>query len=117
MIRKLVYVILLLLLPLSQHLYSQHLDLVQNRVTGVHNGNLIRTRFTNFGNLGHRTEKPSMEWPKGSGIEYGLEFVMFAGARITDEVMNQYYIFTESYTDPYNLDEDPTGTYTYSWEP
>jgi len=98
-------------------LYAQHLELVNNRVTGVHNGNLIRTRFTNFGNLGHRTEKPSMEWPKGTGIEYGLEFVMFAGARIIDDNYNQNYIFTESYTDPYHLDEDPTGTYTYSWEP
>lgn len=96
---------------------AQHLDLIENRLTGVHNGNLIRTRFTNYGNLGHRTEKPSMEWPKGTGIEYGLEFVMFAGARIDDESMNQYYIFTESSSDPYNLDEDPTGTYTYSWEP
>jgi hypothetical protein len=93
------------------------LELIENRVTGVHNGNLIRTRFTNYGNLGHRTEKPDMEWPKGSGIEYGLEFCMFAGARIVDESMNQYFIFTESSSDPYNLDEDPSGTYTYSWEP
>ncbi len=98
-------------------LFAQHLELIDNRVTGVHNGNLIRTRFTNYGILGHRYEKPSMEWPKGSGIEYGLEFAMFAGARITDEAMTQYYIFTESYSDIYNLDEDPTGTYSYSWEP
>jgi hypothetical protein len=57
-----------------------------------------------------------MEWPKGCGIEYGLEFAMLAGARITDEAMTQYYIFTESYSDIYNIDEDPTGTYSYSWE-
>lgn len=112
---KITFLCLLTLLPLSS--FGQHLDLVENRVTGVHNGNLIRTRFTNYGNLGHRTEKPSMEWPKGTGTEYGLEFVMFAGARITDESMTQYYIYTESSSDPYNLDEDPTGTYTYSWEP
>lgn len=98
-------------------LHAQHLDLVNNRVTGVHNGNLIRTRFTNYGNLGSRTEKPNMEWPKGTGHEFGSEFVMFAGARITDESMTQYYIFTESSSDPYNLDENPTGTYTYSWQP
>ncbi|MCI0513032.1 hypothetical protein L0128_07475 [candidate division KSB1 bacterium] len=96
---------------------AQHLELVNNRVTGVHNGNLIRTRFTNYGNLGHRTEKPSMEWPKGTGYEYGQEFAMFAGARITDVSMTQYYIFTESSSDPFNLDENPTGSYTYSWEP
>ncbi|MBN1996791.1 hypothetical protein JW935_04505 [candidate division KSB1 bacterium] len=105
------------MLFITSFLYAQHLELIGNRVTGVHNGNLIRTRFTNYGILGHRYEKPSMEWPKGSGIEYGLEFAMFAGARITDEAMNQYYIFTESYSDIYNMDEDPTGTYSYSWEP
>ncbi|MCI0515056.1 hypothetical protein L0128_17715 [candidate division KSB1 bacterium] len=110
-------VFLLSCLWMVTNLAAQHLELAANRVTGVHNGNLIRTRFTNYGNLGHRTEQPSMEWPKGSGLEYGQEFVMFAGARITDADMNQYYIFTESYSDPFNLDEDPTGTYTYSWEP
>lgn len=114
---KLTLNILFLIQTFTLAVNAQHLELVNNRVTGVHNGNLIRTRFTNYGNLGHRTEKPSMEWPKGSGVEYGLEFVMFAGARITDIAMNQFYIFTESYSDPYNLDEDPTGTYTYSWEP
>jgi len=114
MLKKLILIFIILNLA---PLHSQHLELVENRVTGVHNGNLIRTRFTNYGNLGHRTEKPSMEWPKGTGFEYGLEFVMFAGARITDESMTQYFIFTESSSDPYNLDENPTGTYTYSWEP
>ncbi len=108
-----VSILLAILRPAS----AQHLELVENRVTGIHNGNLIRTRFGNYGNLGHRTEKPSMEWPKGSGNEYGLEFVMFAGARIVDEKSSQYYIFTESFSDPYNLDENPTGAYTYSWEP
>ncbi|MBN2008960.1 hypothetical protein JW960_06420 [candidate division KSB1 bacterium] len=109
--------IFLLMIFNHPFLLSQHLELIDNRVTGVHNGNLIRTRFTNYGILGHRYEKPSMEWPKGSGVEYGLEFAMFAGARITDEAMNQYYIFTESYSDIYNMDEDPTGAYSYSWEP
>ncbi|MBN2091772.1 hypothetical protein JW964_19310 [candidate division KSB1 bacterium] len=109
--------ILMLLLVYACDTEAQHLELVKNRVTGTHNGNLIRTRFTNYGILGHRTEKPSMEWPKGSGTEFGLEFAMFAGARITDDAWNQYYIFTESYSDPYNIDEDPTGSYSYSWEP
>ncbi len=115
--RKYLFTIYVLMMFYQSVLFSQHLELIDNRVTGVHNGNLIRTRFTNYGILGHRYEKPSMEWPKGSGIEYGLEFAMFAGARITDEAMNQYYIFTESYSDIYNMDEDPTGTYSYSWEP
>lgn len=115
--RFLTKLIILASLIFNFPLRSQHLELRDNRVTGVHNGNLIRTRFTNNGILGHRVEKPSMEWPKGKGIEYGQVFVMFAGARITDEAQTQYYIFTESYDDEYNQDEDPTGTYTYSWEP
>ena len=115
--KQILYTILVLMIFHCSTLFAQHLELIDNRVSGVHNGNLIRTRFTNYGILGHRYEKPSMEWPKGSGIEYGLEFAMFAGARITDESMTQYYIFTESYGDIYNMDEDPTGTYSYSWEP
>ena len=114
---KICLVMFSIMLFIQSLLFAQHLELIDNRVTGVHNGNLIRTRFTNYGILGHRYEKPSMEWPKGSGIEYGLEFAMLAGARITDEAMTQYYIFTESYSDIYNMDEDPTGTYSYSWEP
>lgn len=116
-LKQLLHAIFIVTIFLQSMLLAQHLELSGNRVTGVHNGNLIRTRFTNYGILGHRYEKPSMEWPKGSGIEYGLEFAMFAGARITDEAMNQYYIFTESYSDIFNIDEDPTGTYSYSWEP
>ena len=50
------------------------------RRTGVHDGNLVYTRFSNFGNLGSRYEPPKMEWPKGSGQWYGFEFVMMAGA-------------------------------------
>jgi hypothetical protein len=115
--QKFCMIVFTAILFIQSMLFAQHLELIDNRVTGVHNGNLIRTRFTNYGILGHRYEKPSMEWPKGSGIEYGLEFAMLAGARITDEAMTQYYIFTESYSDIYNMDEDPTGTYSYSWEP
>lgn len=115
--QKIYKITCLALICMQTSILAQHLELIDNRVTGVHNGNLIRTRFTNYGILGHRYEKPSMEWPKGSGIEYGLEFAMFAGARITDEAQSQYYIFTESYSDIYNIDEDPTGTYSYSWEP
>ena len=50
------------------------------RRTGVHDGNLVFTRYSNYGNLGSRFEPPKMEWPKGSGQWYGFEFVMMAGA-------------------------------------
>ena len=42
--------------------------------TGVHTGNLIRSAYSNFGNLGSRTlVEARMEWPIGSGVLYGFE--------------------------------------------
>jgi len=48
----------IILFSFGSLLFAQHLELIDNRVTAVHNGNLIRTRFTNYGILGHRYEKP-----------------------------------------------------------
>ena len=46
--------------------------------TGIHTGNLIRTAFSNYGNLGSRTlQEARMEWPVGSGVTYGFEFIFF----------------------------------------
>ena len=50
------------------------------RRTGIHDGNLVYTRYSNFGKLGSRYEPPKMEWPKGSGTWDGDEFIMMAGA-------------------------------------
>lgn len=87
------------------------------RRTGIHDGNLVYTRFANFGNLGSRTEPPKMEWPKGSGTWYGFEFVMMAGAEVVDADGQTVRIVSENYTNPGSFDISPDGTHTYGWEP
>lgn len=87
------------------------------RRTGIHDGNLVFTRYSNFGNLGSRFEPPKMEWPKGSGQWYGFEFIMMAGAEVVDLNGNFYHIVSENYTNPGSFDISPDGTHTYGWEP
>jgi len=89
----------------------------QERRTGIHDGNLVYTRFSNFGNLGSRYEPPKMEWPKGSGIWYGYEFCMMAGAEVLDARGKTIHIISENYTNPGSFDISPDGTHTYGWEP
>jgi hypothetical protein len=43
-----------------------------DRKAGIHAGNKVRTRFTNFGSIGRYP--PRIEWPAYSGHEYGYEF-------------------------------------------
>ncbi|KPL19377.1 MAG: hypothetical protein AMJ92_03595 [candidate division Zixibacteria bacterium SM23_81] len=43
-----------------------------DRKAGIHAGNRVRTRFTNFGSIGRYA--PRIEWPAYSGHEYGYEF-------------------------------------------
>ena len=89
----------------------------EHRRTGIHDGNLVYTRFSNFGNLGSRAEPPKMEWPKGSGQWYGFEFVMMAGAEVVDASGRLVQIVSENYTHPSSLDISPDGSHTYGWEP
>ncbi len=47
--------------------------------TGVHTGNLVRSAYSNYGNIGSRTlSEARMEWPVGSGVTYGFEFIFFS---------------------------------------
>ena len=87
------------------------------RRTGIHDGNLVYTRYSNFGNLGSRFEPPKMEWPKGSGTWYGFEFIMMAGAEVLDARGGLIKIVSENYTNPGSFDISPDGSHTYGWEP
>ncbi len=87
------------------------------RRTGVHDGNLVFTRYSNYGNLGSRYDPPKMEWPKGSGQWYGFEFIMMAGAEVQDNEGRYIRIVSENYTNPGSFDISPDGTHTYGWEP
>lgn len=95
-------------------------DVTSNQIyrrSGIHDGNLVYTRYANFGNLGSRYEPPKMEWPKGSGTWYGYEFIMMAGAEVTDANGNLIHIISENYTNPGSFDISPDETHTYGWEP
>lgn len=89
----------------------------EHRRTGIHNGNLVNTRYSNFGNLGSRDEYPKMEWPKGTGFIYGFEFIMEAAAEVVDANGVTVQITSESYTHPTSHDISLDGTHLWNWEP
>ncbi len=100
----------------SQQLYKSNVDYSSFRRAGVHDGNLIRTAFSNFGNLGSRTIDIRLEWPKGSGTNYGFEFIFFVGAEVVDARGDTIHIFSENYTGG-PRDRAPDDSHTYGWEP
>ncbi|RKY56660.1 MAG: hypothetical protein DRP96_10985 [Candidatus Neomarinimicrobiota bacterium] len=88
-----------------------------HRRSGIHNGNLVNTRYSNFGNLGDRYKSPQMEWPKGTGFTYGFEFIMEAAAEVVDANGVTVQITSESYTHLPSHDISPDGTHLWNWEP
>ncbi|HID92721.1 MAG TPA: hypothetical protein EYP60_01375 [bacterium (Candidatus Stahlbacteria)] len=59
----------------------------EDRRFGICDGNLIRTRFHNFGSIGGPGDrnKPRLEWPAYSGHEYGYEMGPLIGAEVLSE--------------------------------
>ena len=86
------------------------------RRAGIHDGNLIETAFSNFGNLGSRVIDIRLTWPKGSGINYGFEFIFFVGSEVVDARGDTIHIFTDNYTGG-PRDRAPDDSHTYGWEP
>ncbi|MBD3288112.1 hypothetical protein GF337_04855 [candidate division KSB1 bacterium] len=97
-------------------LYKNNVDYSSFRRAGIHDGNLIRSAFSNFGNLGSRTIDIRLEWPKGSGTNYGFEFIFFVGAEVIDARGDTIHIFTDNYTGG-PRDQAPDASHTYGWEP
>jgi hypothetical protein len=91
-------------------------DFSSFRRAGIHDGNLIRTAYSNFGNLGSRVLDIRLEWPKGSGTNYGFEFVFFVGSEVIDARGDTIHIFTDNYTGG-PRDRAPDDSHTYGWEP
>ncbi|NLP11305.1 T9SS type A sorting domain-containing protein [bacterium] len=87
-----------------------------NRRTGIHDGNRIRSAFSNFGNLGSRSLNLRGEWPQGSGVNYLFESSFYVGAEVIDANNQVIHIFTDSYTGA-PRDWCPADSHTYSWEP
>ncbi|NLP12711.1 hypothetical protein GX408_20105, partial [bacterium] len=91
-------------------------DFSSFRRSGIHDGNLIRTAYGNYGNLGSRTLDIRLEWPKGSGTNYGFEFIYFVGSEVIDAHGDTIHIFTDNYTGG-PRDRAPDDSHTYGWEP
>ena len=91
------------------------------RRMGVHNGNLIATIYFNQGDIsgwnGWGYPPPRIEWPKGSGHEYGDENSLLVIAEVTDNLGKILHIVSEASLDwdatDINLD---TGE-QMGWEP
>ncbi len=85
--------------------------------TGVHTGNLVRTAYSNFGNLGSRTlVEARMEWPVGSGVLYGFEYVFFVGSEVVTAGGDTLHIVSERYTGG-GRDVPSPETHNWGWEP
>jgi hypothetical protein len=86
------------------------------RRSGIHDGNLIRTAYANCANLGSRTLDIRLEWPKGSGTNYGFEFIYFVGSEVIDARGDTIHVFSDNYTGG-PRDRAPDDSHTYGWEP
>jgi len=85
--------------------------------TGIHTGNLIRTAYSNFGNIGSRTlVEARMEWPVGSGVLYGFEYVFFVGSEVITDQGDTLHIVSERYTGS-SRDVPIPETHNWGWEP
>ena len=85
--------------------------------TGIHTGNLIRTAYSNFGNLGSRTLKEArMEWPVGSGVTYGFEFIFWVASEVVTDNGDTLHIISDRYTGG-NRDVPSPEDHNWGWEP
>ena len=85
--------------------------------SGIHTGNLVRTAYSNFGNLGSRTLKEArMEWPIGSGITYGFEFVFWVASEVITDAGDTLHIISDRYTGG-SADHPSTEDNNWGWEP
>ena len=100
----------------SENLAKPNFSFFLNR-TGIHTGNLIRTAFSNYGNLGSRTQSEArMEWPVGSGVTYGFEFIFWVASEVVTDEGDTLHIISERYSGA-NRDVPSTEDHNWGWEP
>ena len=68
-----------------------------SRRTGIMDGNLVRTIFINWGEIAHWPDKPSGEWPKGTGHQYVDGVALIVQARTVDNNGNVIYPMETQY--------------------
>ena len=121
---KVVAIVTLLLVPYLQaqeksdenKLSKPAFSFFLNR-TGIHTGNLIRTAYSNYGNLGSRTlQEARMEWPVGSGVTYGFEFIFFVASEVITDNGDTIHIISERYSGSARDVPSPED-HNWGWEP
>ena len=97
---------------LSKSLFPFFLDR-----TGIHTGNLVRTAYSNFGNIGSRTlSEARMEWPVGSGVTYGFEFIFWVASEVVTDGGDTLHIISDRYTGG-SRDVPSPEDHNWGWEP
>jgi hypothetical protein len=85
----------------------------QDRRGGMHDANLVRTVFYNYGSIGRPNWEPSMEWPKYSGHGYTYEFGIMVGAEVVDVNGDTIHTISEALIDG----GDVRGSKVLGWQP
>ena len=101
------------IISLSSQIHSLS---VEHRRIGIHDGNLVRSSFSNFGNLGSRMSETNGEWPKDIGINYISESTFYVAAEVKVGKEDFIHIITDSYTGG-PRDRPMDDSHTYSWQP
>lgn len=83
------------------------------RKKGIHNGNLVRTLFFNWGEVARWPDQPSVEWPKGSGNSYVDGVTILVGAEIV-ETGDTLHIIEAGYRELMQISPDGIE---YGWQP
>ena len=91
------------------------------RRMGVHDGNLVATIYFNQGDIsgwaGWGYPPPRVEWPKGSGHEYGDENSILVAAEVVDATGKTIHILSESSLDWDATDINFATGQQMGWEP
>lgn len=108
--------LLVLCFQVTQVVWSQPFPYPLER-SAIHTGNLVRSAFSNYGNLGSRTlVEARMEWPKGSGVLYGFEFIFWVASEVILENRDTLHIISDRYTGA-RADVPPSRDHNWGWEP
>ena len=84
---------------------------------GIHTGNLVRSAFSNFGNLGSRSlVEARMEWPIGSGVLYGFEYIYWVASEVVLDNGDTVHIISDRYSGG-RADVPPSRDHNWGWEP
>ena len=123
------FIIIVILILIFSNLFSQGQNKYKNKIpvkvitkkvdsyerrVGIHDGNQIRTVFSNFGTIGDpHYHNSNIEWPIGSGHNYLFELGLLVGAEVVDVSGIFRHIISESLV---MGDVSPAGL-PWGWEP